>query len=85
MREVTISTDDGTMDAGLHTPDGAGPWPAVIMFTDAGGRRATFEAMAARLAALGYAVLVPNVYYRLGELAPFRMDTVFSDPEERAG
>ncbi len=39
--------------------------------------------MAHRLADLGYAVLVPNMFYRLGEIAPFDMNTVFSDPEER--
>ena len=49
----------------LHTPAGTGPWPAVIMFPDAGGVRATFHDMAQQLADLGYAVLLPNVYYRL--------------------
>jgi carboxymethylenebutenolidase len=82
-RDVSIPTPDGTMDAGLHTPEGAGPWPAVIMYPDAGGVRPTFDDMAQRLADLGYAVLVPNFYYRLGEVAPFDMKTVFSDPDER--
>jgi len=82
-REVSIPTPDGTMDAGLHTPDGQGPWPAVIMYPDAGGVRPTFDEMGERLAALGYVVLVPNFYYRLGEVAPFDMETVFSDPDER--
>jgi carboxymethylenebutenolidase len=39
--------------------------------------------MGQRLADLGYAVLVPNPYYRLGEIAPFDMATVFSDAGER--
>ncbi len=82
-RDLSIPTPDGTCDASLHTPDGAGPWPAVIMFPDAGGVRATFHAMAQQLADLGYAVLLPNIYYRLGEIAPFNMDTVFSDSDER--
>ena len=82
-RDVSIPTPDGTMDAGLHTPEGTGPWPAVIMYPDAGGPRPTFDDMAARLAGLGYVVLVPNFYYRLGEVAPFDMATVFSDPDER--
>jgi carboxymethylenebutenolidase len=83
-RDVMIPTADGTLDASLHTPEGTAPWPAVIMFTDAGGVRPTFHAMAQRLADLGYAVLLPNVYYRLGEFAPFDMKTVFADPDERA-
>ena len=58
-RDVLITTPDGTCDASLHTPSGAGPCPAVIMYPDAGGARDTFRAMAQRLADLGYAVLLP--------------------------
>ncbi len=83
-RDVLISTPDGTCDATLHTPDGSGPWPAVIMFPDAGGVRGTFHEMAQRLADLGYAVLLPNLYYRSGEYEPFDLDTVFTVAEERA-
>jgi carboxymethylenebutenolidase len=39
--------------------------------------------MAARLADLGYAVLLPDVYYRQGDWAPFDMKTAFSDDSER--
>ncbi len=40
--------------------------------------------MAQQLADLGYAVLLPNMYYRVGEFEPFDVQTVFSDPDERA-
>ena len=83
-RDVLIPTPDGSCDASLHTPEGGGPWPAVIMFTDAGGIRPTFHDMAQQLADLGYAALLPNVYYRLGEFEPFDMRTVFGNPAERA-
>jgi len=82
-RDADITTPDGTMDVSLHTPAGDGPWPAVIMYPDAGGVRDTFHDMARRLAALGYAVLLPNFYYRLGGYEPFDMDTVFSEKSER--
>jgi carboxymethylenebutenolidase len=82
-RDVSIPTPDGICDASLHTPGGSGPWPAVIMFPDAGGVRPTFHDMARQLADLGYAVLLPNVFYRIGEFEPFDMQSVFSDPEER--
>src|SRR5215207_8097324 len=82
-RDLSITTPDGALGASLHTPDGAGPWPAVIMYPDAGGVRQTFHDMAQRLADLGYAVLLPDPYYRLGEIAPFDMDTVFTDEAER--
>jgi carboxymethylenebutenolidase len=83
-RDLMITTPDGTCDASLHTPSGAGPWPAVIMFPDAGGVRATFHDMGQQLADLGYAVLLPNLYYRGGEFEPFDVQTAFSDPGERA-
>ena len=82
-RDVTIPTPDGTLDASLHTPAGDGPWPAVIMFPDAFGRRPTFDEMGQHLADAGYAVLVPNPYYRLGPFAPFDAATAFSDADER--
>ena len=53
------------------------------MYPDAGGVRDTFEQMAAKLAGFGYAVLLPDVYYRSGDWAPFDMATVFGDEQER--
>jgi carboxymethylenebutenolidase len=79
----SITTPDGTCAVTLATPEGDGPWPAVVMYPDAGGRRQVFGEMAERLACHGYAVLVPDVYYRSGEWAPFDMNTAFSDPDER--
>lgn len=79
----TVATTDGTCPVTLAVPDGHGPWPAVIMYPDAGGTRPTCVDMAVELAALGYVVLVPDVYYRSGDWAPFQMETVFSDSSER--
>ncbi|MCW2716820.1 MAG: carboxymethylenebutenolidase [Pseudonocardiales bacterium] len=81
--DVTIAAPDGDCSATLHTPEGSGPWPAVIIFPDAGGVRDTFRTMADRLAGLGYTVLLPDVYYREGGFEPFDMATVFSDQEQR--
>ncbi len=79
----TITTADGTCPVTLHTPDGDGPWPGIVMYPDAGGARQTFREMARQAGRLGYAVLVPDVYYRDGDWAPFEMATVFSDAGER--
>jgi carboxymethylenebutenolidase len=79
----TVTTADGSCAVTLYTPQGAGPWPGVVMFPDAGGVRGTFHTMAAELADLGYAVLLPDVYYRSGEWAPFDIATVFNDADER--
>lgn len=79
----TIITADGDCPVRLFTPDGAGPWPGVVMYPDAGGVRQTFVEMAAELAGSGYAVLLPDVYYRHPGWAPFDMATAFSDAKER--
>jgi carboxymethylenebutenolidase len=81
--DVTVLTEDGACTATLHTPSSHGSWPAVILYPDAGGVRETFATMADRLAGLGYAVLLPDVYYRTGGYTPFDIATVFSDPAER--
>jgi carboxymethylenebutenolidase len=79
----SITTADGTCPVTLHAPDGDGPWPGVVMYPDAGGARQTFREMGDELAGLGYAVLVPDVYYRDGDWAPFEMANVFNDEAER--
>ena len=69
--DVRIPAPDGHSRGTLHVPDGDGPWPGVLVFPDAGGVRETFGRMGDRLAGLGYVVLVPDIYYRAGEWAPF--------------
>ncbi|MGH9099370.1 MAG: dienelactone hydrolase family protein, partial [Acidimicrobiales bacterium] len=77
-RSVEIETADGTCPAALSVPDGEGPWPAVLMFADAGGMRDTMRQMGERLSELGYVVLVPDFYYRNGPYGPIDMRTAFS-------
>lgn len=64
--EVSIKTPDGVVDAYFVHPS-SGAHPAVLIWTDILGLRASFRAMAKRLAEAGYAVLVPNPYYRIGK------------------
>jgi carboxymethylenebutenolidase len=82
--DVQIPAPDGHSCGTLHVPDGDGPWPGVLVFPDAGGVRETFGQMGDQLAGLGYVVLVPDIYYRSGEWAPFDAATLFTDPAERA-
>ncbi len=79
----TVVTAGGSCAVALFTPEGPGPWPGVVVYPDAGGMRDTFEQMAATLAGFGYAVLLPDVYYRHGDWAPFDMATAFGDAGER--
>lgn len=80
-RGVEIQTEDGTCPAALSIPDGEGPWPAVIMFPDAGGMRDTMRQMGERLSGLGYVVLVPDFYYRNGPYEPVDMRTAVQDKQ----
>jgi carboxymethylenebutenolidase len=80
-RTVQIETADGTCPAALSIPDGEGPWPAVIMFADAGGMRDTIRQMGERLSGLGYVVLVPDFYYRNGPYDQVDMRTAFQNKE----
>lgn len=82
--DVEIPAPDGTSNGSLHVPQGDGPWPGVLMYPDAGGLRDTFRQMGDQLAGTGYAVLIPDIYYRAGEWAPFDVNTLFTDPRERA-
>ncbi len=80
-RDVEIQTVDGLCLASLSTPPGEGPWPAVLMYPDAGSLRDNFRQMVERLSDLGYVVLVPDVYYRHGKYDPIDMRTAFADKE----
>lgn len=76
-QQVTIRTRDGDCPAHVLTPDGAGPWPAVIFYMDGLGMRPTLVEMAARLAGHGYVVLLPDMFYRFGPYAPLLPKEVF--------
>ncbi|MEJ2598577.1 MAG: dienelactone hydrolase family protein [Anaerolineales bacterium] len=73
--KVQISTKDGVSNGWLIHPEGDGPWPGVIHFTDIGGIRPAQHEMARRLAGEGYCVLMPNVFYRSGEPPMFDAET----------
>ena len=82
--DVQVPTRDGVSDATLHVPEGEGPWPGVLLFTDIFGPRDVFRAFGDRLAGLGYVTLIPDVYYRDSGYAPFDVKTAFSDERERS-
>lgn len=72
-RAINIAAADGTIDARIFTPDAANQaLPAVVLFTDIGGLRPCYFEKAQKVADDGYAVLMPNVYYRdaAGQIVP---------------
>ena len=88
-KDVKIKTPDGTADAALFYPEGpgqknAGQWPAVLVWPDVMSLRPVFRDMARRLAADGYVVLVPNLYYRVKTAPVIDGPFNFANPDDRA-
>ncbi len=79
--EVHIPTSDGISDGFLYRPEGKRRWPGIVHLTDIGGIRPAQHDMARRLAAEGYSVLMPNVFYRSGQ--PPMFDFPSSPGDER--
>jgi carboxymethylenebutenolidase len=63
-KHLDISTSDGAMNTFIVHPDEGGPHPVVLFYMDAPGKREELHDMARRLAAGGYYVVLPNLYYR---------------------
>lgn len=61
MKPIEIRTEDGVCPA---WEGGAGP--SVLVFMDGIGMRPAIVAVADRIAALGYRVLIPDLFYRAG-------------------
>jgi carboxymethylenebutenolidase len=83
-KDVEIKTPDGTADAALYYPEGKGSWPAVVVWPDVVSLRPVFRDMGRRLAAEGYVVLVPNLYYRAKKAPVVEGSFNFAVPEDRA-
>lgn len=83
VERIEVEVEGGVADGLVFLPAGQGPHPLVVFYMDAGGLRPALSDMAERLAAAGYAVVQPNLYWRSGPFAPFDFATVWTDPAER--
>ena len=61
---IDIPTADGPMNTFVVHPEEGGPFPVVLFYMDAPGKREELHDMARRLASVGYYVVLPNLYYR---------------------
>jgi carboxymethylenebutenolidase len=86
-KDVQIMTGDGTCTAAYIAP-AAGKHPGVIVWTDIFGLRPTMRTIGRRLAAAGYAVLVPDPFYRSPQSGTYAEDEIskvnFQDAGARA-
>lgn len=53
------------MNTFVTCPEEGGPFPVVLFYMDAPGKREELHDMARRLGAAGYFVVLPNLYYRV--------------------
>ncbi|THD62269.1 dienelactone hydrolase family protein [Phenylobacterium sp.] len=65
---VDIPTKHGATTTFIAHPERDGPHPVVMFFMDAPAIREELRDMARRIAAAGYYVMLPNLYYRKGVL-----------------
>jgi carboxymethylenebutenolidase len=60
----TVSADDGSMRCYVSTPEGTGPFPAVIVIQHAGGVDEFVRGRADRLAEARFLAVAPDLYHR---------------------
>ncbi len=75
----SIDQPEGIIDAELFYPESEHKLPGVILLTDINGTRPSFENMARRIAAHGFVVLLPNIYYRNGPAPVLDYTKPFTD------
>lgn len=79
---LEIETEDGRCPTHVYHPEGPGPWPGVIVYTDAVGIRPALMEIAERIANDGYYVMLPDVFYRV-PYDPSQGLRLFTDPDFR--
>ncbi len=67
-QDIEIVTEDGLMPAFTFHPEREGAFPAVILYMDASGIREELHELSRRIAEQGYFCLLPDLYYRLGNI-----------------
>jgi carboxymethylenebutenolidase len=75
---ITLQASDGACTVHVFTPQGQGPWPAVIVYMDGLGLRPALEDVAQRIADHGYLVLLPDMFHRYGAYGPLVPKLVFA-------
>jgi carboxymethylenebutenolidase len=82
-RAIEVRTADGTADGFIYEQEGGGWWPGVIYYTDIFGIRPANREIAKRVAANGYTVLLPNVFYRTSKVPVFDFPPNFGEERTR--
>jgi carboxymethylenebutenolidase len=67
-RVAGIATTDGRMKTFITHPEQDGPFPAVVLYMDFWGVREELFDIARKIGTVGYYCMVPDFYYRQGEI-----------------
>ena len=82
MAEITVPLE-GQMPAYFAQPTGEGPWPGVVVLSDAFGMTPELRRHADWLASQGYLAIAPDLFFRGNKLLCLR--TIFRDASARRG
>ncbi len=74
--EAKIPVGDGTLPAYFARPQGAGPFPTILVIEEIFGVHEYIKDLCRRLAKLGYLAVAPELYARIGD------PSKYSDPQE---
>ena len=83
MTDVSISTPEGRLPAWLAAPTGAGPWPGVVVVSDAMGMTPDLRRQADWLAEAGYLAAAPDLFHWGSRLTCLR--SIFRETIDRQG
>jgi carboxymethylenebutenolidase len=61
----TIKTTDGEFDAYVAKPEGAGPWPGVVVIQEIFGLNFVVREVCDRLASQGFLAVAPDLFWRI--------------------
>ena len=78
--QIEIRTQDGLCPAYVYGDRSA---PSVLVYIDGIGMRPAMREIAERIAAGGYHVLLPDMFYRMGAYTAPEPKALFTDPEVR--
>lgn len=78
--ETTVPTDKGDLPAYYARPDGAGPFPTVLVIEEIFGVHEYIKDICRRLAKAGYLAVAPELYARIGDLSKMTdVNTIIRD------
>jgi len=64
-QEVMVQTGNERMPCHVARPASGGPYPGLVVVMEAFGLNENIKAIADRFAAEGFAIIAPNLYFRM--------------------